>query len=63
MRFDVGHIIANEQPRQHVIGECPCHTHLLPWRKPEIVGNADVDAAGVILNREALLKGAGAERA
>ena len=36
--------------------------NLLPWRKPKIVGDADIDAAGVILNREALIEGARAER-
>lgn len=61
--FGVCHVSQDEQPRLHGVGERARDPHLLPRREPEVVGRADVDATGVVLNGEALIEHAGAERA
>jgi hypothetical protein len=56
MNFNVGYVNQNKQTRQHGIGKFAGYADLLPKRQAGIVGNADVDAASAILNREALIK-------
>jgi len=59
--FDVRHVDENEQAE--ALGKPSGEADLLSRGKPQIGDDADVDAAGTILNREALIEGARAERA
>ena len=63
VRFDVRQIDEHEQTRQDGVGKLAGDTHLLSRREPQVVGNADVDAARVILNGKALIEGTRTKRA
>ena len=58
----VSYVYEHKQSGEDRIGESPRHANLLPRRKAEVVGGADIDSAGAILNRKALIKCARAEQ-